>query len=166
MPIQVSWGNEQKTYTVFKFIGKWTWDEYHVSIAEAFELVKDIPYTVNILLDITECHLFPQNLLSHVGSSMKQPPKAFDLAVVATSSRFVEVLARTIEKLYGKQKTRFQIARTIEDAHKIFAEHDRLHPIAEAPVSVSVSAPVETTESAPASAEQKQDASASAGSGS
>ena len=146
MPIQVGWGNEQKTYTVFRFDGKWTWEEYHQSIAEAFELVKDIPYTVNILLDITECHLFPQNLLSHVGSSMKQPPKSFDLAVVATSSRFVEVLARTIEKLYGKQKTRFQIARTLDEAQRIFEDHDRLHP-------VTASVPVAATESTPPSPE-------------
>lgn len=142
MSILVEWGNEQKTYTVFKFVGKWTWEEYHQSISEAYELVKDCPYTVNILLDITECHLFPQNLLSHFGGSMRQPPKSFDLAVVATSSRFVEVLARTIEKLYGRQKTRFQVVRTLEEARQIFVEHDRLHPITPpAPAAVSESAP-------------------------
>lgn len=124
MPIQVSWGNEQKTYTIFKFVGKWTWDEYHRAVAEGYSLVKDVPYTVNILIDMMECRLFPQNLLSHFGSSMSQPPKAFDLAVIATSSRFIEVLAATIEKLYGKDKTRFKVARSMEQAHKMLAEND------------------------------------------
>lgn len=155
MPIQVSWGNEQKTYTVFRFEGKWSWDEYHRSIADAYELVKDIPYTVNILLDITECHLFPQNLLSHVGSSMKQPPKSFDLAVVATSSRFVEVVARTVEKLYGRQKTRFQVTRTLEEAHNVFSEHDRLHPITTTPTTVT---PAPEAASAPEVSESPSDA--------
>ncbi|MFN8447072.1 MAG: hypothetical protein U0521_00365 [Anaerolineae bacterium] len=145
MSILVEWGNEAKTYTVFKFVGKWTWEEYHQSISEAYELVKDCPYTVNILLDITDCHLFPQNLLSHFGGSMRQPPKSFDLAVVATSSRFVEVLARTIEKLYGRQRTRFQVVRTLEEAQQLFVEHDKLHPI-------TVPAPV-AAEAAPAPAD-------------
>jgi tRNA A37 threonylcarbamoyladenosine dehydratase len=143
MPIRVGWGNDQKTYTVFKFDGKWTWEEYHQSIADAYQLVKDCTYTVNILLDITECHLFPQNLLSHVGSSMRQPPKAFDLAVVVSTSRFVEVLARTVEKLYGRQKTRFQLAKSLEEAQQIYAEYDRLHPVnAPDPAAVSESVPV------------------------
>jgi tRNA A37 threonylcarbamoyladenosine dehydratase len=149
MPIHVGWGNDQKSYTVFRFDGTWTWEEYYKSIAEAYELVKDCPYTVNILLDLMECRLLPQNLLSHVGSSMKQPPKSFDLAVVATSSRFVEVLARTVEKLYGRQKMRFQVTRTLEDAQKIFVEYDRLHPISSPAPSASepASTPPESTAS-------------------
>ena len=124
MPIHVSWGNERKTYTIFKFEGKWTWDEYHRAVAAGYEMVKDIPYTVNILIDMMDCRLFPQNLLSHFGSSMRQPPKAFDLAVIATSSRFIDVLASTIEKLYGKDKTKFKVARSVERAHELMAEHD------------------------------------------
>lgn len=124
MPIHVSWGNPQKTYTLFRFEGKWTWEEYHAAVAQGFELVKDCDYTVNILIDMMECRLFPQNLLSHFGTSMRQPPKAFDIAVIATSSRFIEVLASTIEKMYGKQQTRFRAVRSVEKAHQILADHD------------------------------------------
>lgn len=124
MPIDVSWGNEKKTYTVFRFEGRWTWDEYHAAVAEGYKLVKDIPYTVNILIDMSDCHLFPQNLLSHFGSSMRRPPKAFDLAVVVTSSKFIEVLANAIEGLYGKHRIRFRIAKTVDAAHQVLAEFD------------------------------------------
>ncbi len=124
MPIDVSWGNEKKTYTVFHFEGKWTWDEYHRSISDAYALVKDIPYNVNILIDVVDSSLLPQNLLSHIGSTMRQPQKPFDLAVIVTSSRFIEVLARTIERLYGRQKTRFQVTNNLDEAHKILQQHD------------------------------------------
>ena len=97
MSILVEWGNEAKTYTVFKFVGKWTWEEYHQSISEAYELVKDCPYTVNILLDITECHLFPQNLLSNASSTLKLAPRETDIIVVVTTSHFIEALLRTLE---------------------------------------------------------------------
>ena len=85
MPIQVSWGNEAKTYTVFRFTGRWTWDEYHAAVAEGFKLVTDIPYTVNILIDMADCHLFPQNLHSNLGTSMSRPPKAFEHPEVVTT---------------------------------------------------------------------------------
>ncbi|MEP7293850.1 MAG: hypothetical protein ABI835_18830 [Chloroflexota bacterium] len=133
MPIHVSWGNEQKTYTIFRFVGKWTWDEYHHAVAEGFELVKDIPNTVNILIDMMECRLFPQNLLSHFRSSMSQPPRPFDLAVIVTSSGFIEVLANTIDRLYGKEKTRFKVARSVEKGRQMLAEHDAVSPPPAAP---------------------------------
>ena len=123
MPIHVSWGNPEKTYTVFTFDGKWTWEDYHQSIRDGYQLVKDCSYTVNILLDVSNCNLFPQNLLSHFGSSMRQPPKQFDLAVVLTSSRFVETLAGMINRLYGK-KTRFKVARSMEEAQRMFVAQD------------------------------------------
>lgn len=129
MSILVHWGNEQKTYTVVRYENTWTWEEYHQSINKAYELVKDYPYTVNILLDMMECHLLPQNLLSNIGGSMQMPPKAFDLVVVATSSKFVEMLGHAIERLYGSEKTRFQITKSLEDARQILEEYDRLHRV-------------------------------------
>jgi hypothetical protein len=55
---------------------------------------------------------------------MSHPPRPFDLAVVVTSSRFIEVLASAIEALYGKHRTRFRIARTLDEGQGILAEHD------------------------------------------
>lgn len=129
MPISVSWGNAAKTYTVFRFEGKWTWDEYHQAIRDGVDLVKDCPYTVNILIDMTECHLFPQNLLSHFNQSMSEPPKPFDLAVIVTSSRFVELLAGMIARASNQRKTQFRVAKTLNQAHQIIAEHDAENPI-------------------------------------
>ncbi len=128
MAITVTWGNAEKTYTVFRFEGKWTWDEYHQSIQDGVSLVKDCPYTVNILIDMTECRLFPQNLLSHFNHSMSEPPKPFDLAVIVTSSKFVEILAGMIERASSQRKTRFRVAKTLEQAHQMLAEHDAEHP--------------------------------------
>ncbi|HVU13798.1 MAG TPA: hypothetical protein VHD90_21120 [Phototrophicaceae bacterium] len=119
MPIHVSWGNPDKTYTVFTFEGKWTWEEYYRAVAQAFEMVKDCNYTVNILIDMLNCNLFPQNLLSHLGASMQHAPRPFDLAVVVTSSRFIEMIASTIEKLYGKRQTRFKVTKTLDEAHAL-----------------------------------------------
>ena len=124
MAISVSWGNPEKTYTCFKFEGQWTWEEYHQSVREAYAMVKDLPYTVNVLIDMTDCKLFPQNMLSHFGSSMQRVPRTFDLCVVVSSSMFVETLTGMINALFGKKKVRFVSVRTLEAGQRIFAEHD------------------------------------------
>jgi hypothetical protein len=125
MPINVRWGNEANTYTVFEFKGRWTWDDYHSAIKAGYELVKDKPYTVNILLDIRNSNLFPSNMLSHFRTSMDRPPKSFDLAVVVSNSGFVQAIARIIDTLYGKKGVSFRIVKTMEEAETIFSKHDQ-----------------------------------------
>ena len=150
MPIHVSWGNEQKTYTLFRFENKWTWDEYHRAIDEANELVKDCGYTVNVLVDVTQCHLFPQNLLSNVRSSVLQHSHKTDLVVVVTTSRFVEMLLHTLEKVTGKQSLHLRVVHTLEEGGQILAEHDRLHPVSPpVPTAGSESVPVPAEPTSP-----------------
>jgi hypothetical protein len=121
VPLDVTWGNPEKTYTIFKFTGRWTWDEYHAAIQKGVSLIEDIPYTVNILLDLSECNLFPSNMLSHFGTSMQRPPRDFDLAVIVTTSGFVQTFATIIDKVYGKKGTRFKVVKTLPEAHAMLA---------------------------------------------
>jgi hypothetical protein len=125
MPIHVTWGNPEKTYTVFEFTGRWTWDDYHGAVKAGYEMVKDVPQTVNILLDIRNSNLFPSNMLSHFRTSMDRPPKQFDLAVVVSNSGFVQAIARIIDTLYGKKGVSFKIVKTIEEAEALFKAHDQ-----------------------------------------
>ncbi len=127
MPLNVSWGNEEHTYTIFEFVGKWTWEEYHNAVKEGYELTKDIPHMVNILLDISKSNLFPSNMLSHFGSSMQHPPREFDLAVVVSQSGFVNAIAGIIDSLYGKKGAKFKVVKTLEEGRALLADYDRTH---------------------------------------
>ena len=128
MPIDVSWGDPEKTYTIFKFSGKWTWEDYHAGVKAGSELIKDIPYNVNILIDMTTCNLFPNNMLSHFGASMQRPPREFDLAVIVTTSGFVQAFANMIDKVYGKKGTRFKVTKTLEEAHALLSAAGKSRP--------------------------------------
>jgi hypothetical protein len=121
LALDVTWGNPEKTYTVFKFSGRWTWDEYHAAVKKGSTMIEDIPYNVNILLDLSECKLFPNNMLSHFGNSMQRPPREFDLAVIVTTSGFVQTFATIIDKVYGKKGTRFKVVKTVDEAHAMLA---------------------------------------------
>ena len=143
MPIHVSWGNEEKTFTIFRFENKWTWEEFYHSIDAAHELVRNSAYIVNTLVDVAQCHLFPQNLLSNVRSVLQQPIRDTDLIVVVTTSRFIEMLLHTLEKLYDRRKLRFEVVSTLQAGMQLMAEYDRQEQISSPfPIAASESAPV------------------------
>lgn len=123
MPVNISWGNEAKTYTLFEFVGKWTWDEYYQARARGIEMVNSVPHIVNLIVDYTQSGFFPQNMLSNFGSSLEKVPKPFDLAVIVTHSAFVTSLVGMISKLFGK-RVKFKVAKSVEEAHQLLAEHD------------------------------------------
>jgi len=125
MPIQVTWGNTEKTYTCFKFTGNWTWTEYYQSIKEGSALIQDVPYTVNILIDFSEAKVLPSSILSNIDSSMRQPPRHFDLGVIVSTSPFLSVITNMIDRLYGKNGTHFKIFRTREEADRFLMEYDK-----------------------------------------
>ena len=122
MPLHVSWGNAEKTFTLFEFVGKWSWEDYYQARSDAIRLVEDVPHMVNIIVDLTQSSIFPANMLSHFGSSIDQSPKEFDLAIIVTNSKFLEAMANMISKI--KLQTKFQVVRTRQEAYKLMATYD------------------------------------------
>lgn len=122
MPISVDWGNADKTYTVFTFQGKWTWEEYHAAIEKGVDMVSDKPYVVNILIDMLDCNLFPNNMLSHFNTSMRQPPKKFDLAIVVSTSGFIQAIANIIGLFPTSKNTQFKVVKTLEEGHRLLQQ--------------------------------------------
>src|SRR5689334_16940942 len=125
MPIKVQWDNEDKRVMRYTFEGRWTWDEYHAAIAEAFQLVKDLPYMVNILLDFTNSNLIPSNALSHFTSSMKTPPREFDVAVVVSKSGFIETLVALFRRISGKMGDKLVAVKTLEEGRAFLATREK-----------------------------------------
>jgi hypothetical protein len=120
MPVQISWFNDEKTVVVYKFLGKWTWTDYHNAIREAYELVKDLSYTVNMVLDFEQSTVLPSNALSNFGASAKTPPRDFDFCVIVTSSRFIEAIVSMFRKVNRRMGQKLVLVRTLEEARAFF----------------------------------------------
>lgn len=122
MAVTIKWGNEAKTFTHFAFEGTWSWEEYYESRRKAMELVQDIPYTVNIVVEFTNSNFFPNNLLSNFVSSVEQAPRPFDVCVIVTNSFFLKAITKVISKLQSRIK--FYLATSVEEAYAIMEKHD------------------------------------------
>jgi hypothetical protein len=119
MPIHVQFDNEQRTIMRYQFVGRWTWVEYHEAIKNAYELVKAIPYTVNMILDFSQGSVLPHNALSIFGTSMKTPPRDFDFAVVVSESTFIQMLVTVFQRVYRGTGGKLIYAHTLKEAREV-----------------------------------------------
>jgi hypothetical protein len=122
MPVNVTWGNDAKTYVVFEFDGNWTWDDYYKGRKRGIELANEVTNVVNLIVDYSKSSMFPRNMLSHFGSSIDHNPKDFDICVIVTQSAFVRALVNALSKY--KKNSKFRVAKTNEEAHQFFVEYD------------------------------------------
>jgi hypothetical protein len=118
MPITVIWDTEKHTAVRYEFRGKWTWGEYFDAIKQGYELSKDIPHMVNLILDFTGGSALPNNAMSVFGSSMKTPPRDFDYAVVVTNSSFITTLVSIFHRVNRQTGKKLVLASTIEEARQ------------------------------------------------
>jgi hypothetical protein len=125
MPITVQWDSDEKSVVRYTFESKWTWDEYHAAIAQAFDMVKDLPYVVNMILDFSQSTVLPSNALSHFSSSMKTPPREFDVAVVISKSGFIETLVAVFRRLSSKTGEKLVVRKSLEEARAYLATRER-----------------------------------------
>jgi hypothetical protein len=135
VPVNISWGNEAKTYTVFEFEGKWTWSEYFTARSQGIKMVMSVPQIVNLIVDYRNSAFFPENMLSNFGSSLQKVPKDFDLAVIVTRSSFVIAIVNMISRLSFKSNVKFKVVKTMEEAHALMAKYDA------SPQSIDVTRP-------------------------
>lgn len=137
MPVSVQWDNESKTIIYYEFSGKWTWVEYREAINTAVQMVEDLPYIVNMILDFRNTGFLPENALSVFGSSVKKPAKDFDLAVVVTNSSFIIAVHKMFQRIYNKFGEKIVTAKTLAEARVLLAEYDRQRTPANRPAALS-----------------------------
>ncbi|MBZ0295513.1 MAG: hypothetical protein K8L99_23345 [Anaerolineae bacterium] len=49
MPIHTFWDNEDKTVVRVENEGKWTWDEFHLSLDEVASLIESVDHRVDVI---------------------------------------------------------------------------------------------------------------------
>lgn len=117
MSVQIVWDNSEKTIIRFIFEGKWTWEEFYPAHYKAIDMVKSVPYRVNVIVDMRKGVSTPANVLMHIKNiSDKQPPNV-GLSVIVTTSSFIHSLYQIGVKFYHKIGYYFSVADNLEAAY-------------------------------------------------
>lgn len=122
MSVQVFWDNPEKTVVRYDFEGRWTWDEFYPAYKQAIEMELSVAHRVDVIVNLEQARLFPDNMLSHLKViSDKQPPN-IGVSVLVTRNGFVHSMYNVGVKFYGKIRHYFRTADTLQEAYEIIAE--------------------------------------------
>src|SRR5689334_13723089 len=126
MPIEVSWGNPEKTvvYTALKEI--WTLEDNHNMIDDMYKLTTSVTHTVHIMLDFTTSQSSPAKLLTSGNHIEKRKADNTGISVIIKANGFVKAMAQLMMKMFLKDSKLF-FADTREEAFQIIEQYEQAH---------------------------------------
>lgn len=100
MPITVSWHDEMKTTILRQMEGSWTWEEFHTSQSTINAMLKEVPHTVDQIIDTRKSSSIPPSALTHFRSANKNVPANAGLRVVIGTNAFYQMMFKILGNVF------------------------------------------------------------------
>lgn len=124
MPIQVSWGNPEKTIVHSVFSEEWTLEEAHNMIDDMHKLTSSVDYTVHSILDFTTSKTSPTRILSMGQHIEKRKVPNTGVAVIVKANNFIKAIAQLVTKMFVRN-TNTYFADSLEEAYQIIQKYEQ-----------------------------------------
>ena len=93
MSLPVAWDNQAQTVLRIDLAGQWGWKEYDAAIDEAYAMIREVDYTVDVIIDLSDCAAFPQiQSLRHFQRMLTQKPDNLGMMIASGGDPFVSGL--------------------------------------------------------------------------
>ncbi len=124
MPIQVSWGDPQKTIALSSFGETWTLEDAHNMIDEMYKLTTSVDHTVHTVMDFSNSRTSPTQLMSVGQHVMKRKVPNSGISVIVKANSFLKVMTQLIGKLFVKESPMYT-ADSLEEAFQIIQKYEQ-----------------------------------------
>ncbi|MEO8609275.1 MAG: hypothetical protein ABI690_15395 [Chloroflexota bacterium] len=124
MPINVSWGNAQKTIIVSAFNGEWALEDSHNMIDEMYKLTSSVSHNVHVVLDFTNSLSSPAKMLSSGNHIEKRSSSNTGLSIIVKANGFIKAISQLIMKLFVSNGKLFFVD-TIAEAFQMIEQYER-----------------------------------------
>jgi hypothetical protein len=119
-PIRVEFDNPERTIIRWDFRGRWTWDDWYISVQQAIGL-RDLvieKQVVPILMNFKHSGPLPLGVLPHARATVEfMDPH--DYVVVAQASGYVRSMLAAFYLLNPSFRDRILLADTLDDARAL-----------------------------------------------
>lgn len=122
MPINVSWGDDNQTYVYIQVTGRWTWQEYHKSIALANDLIISVDHDVCIITHLvdSQAQILAKNAFGQWRKSLGNTPKNLQMVILVPGINIIKVFIDSIQRIFGRLITfKFRMAVSLDEAQQI-----------------------------------------------
>jgi hypothetical protein len=122
MPVAVQWDNPEKTIIRYDLTGRWTWDEFFATYAEASGMLASVEHTVNFIVNpldyLSQGYLPAGTLQKTIGLYRNGPPNT-GITIVVGAGSFFRSLHGISQRIYPKAAARYKFAISIEEARSM-----------------------------------------------
>lgn len=124
MGITLSWDQELDNLLIYKFDGKWTWQEFLLCFEEELEFARNLNgQRYDVLADtLTSQPLPPGSGISHVYGVFKRYPDNWGKTAIVTKSRFLITMLTVGKKVHADARESFVLAQTLDEARELIRE--------------------------------------------
>jgi hypothetical protein len=124
MPLHICWDNEEKTAIRCESEGNWTWDEYHTSLEQIAEMMREVNHHVDLINIRRLGATMPRgSSLPHFQRALAILPDNFGLNIFVTNNAVARVIVSVFTRVYASLSGgRLLMVGTLEEARAVVAK--------------------------------------------
>ena len=130
MPVQVVWDDEARTILRQIYSGHLKLNDYIEGTDEFGRMARTVTHTVHSIMDRTGVISTPGVLLPALRYANNNLPPNLDLRVVVKGSMFTRFIVDIGRRAAPKLANNVYFVDTVEEAHRIIAEHVKAEAVA------------------------------------
>ena len=132
MGIAIHWDNSEKTVVRFVYNGKWTWEEFYNTIAQANAMMDTVSRPVVSIIDMRSSNYLPPGAAIHIRNVIRQSQSHNNsgISVFLQADMIVKAMIDVLRKAYPDilANTNWIYAKTLEEAQILAQEQvDKLN---------------------------------------
>lgn len=124
MPIEVRWGNPDKTIVGCKHAASWTLHEYYAMIEEAYLMITSVGHTVHFIEDFTDCSMAPSQILSAGPHVKRRSAPNTGITFVVGGAGFIKALLNVARKVFLANMLIY-LTNTIAEGYAMIEQHEK-----------------------------------------
>lgn len=122
MTMEIGWINFEETVIAFNFRGKWTAEDFYLALDEIRELLREKPYSVQLVIDVSYSITPPPNLMTLLRMAFKTLPSNIEQAVIISKSKFWVRVFQILEEA-NLVPFALQFVNNADDAYLLLDDH-------------------------------------------
>lgn len=123
MTFKLNWDNDEKTLFRFEMEGKWTWDEYHQIVDEAFQMIRPLDHTVDVIVIGEPRMSLPSgSALAQLVRISRVIPNNIGLIVLVTPNGFIKAINRVLFRMSKRVGDMTVLTDTVDEAYAVIWE--------------------------------------------
>ena len=100
MPIELIWDDEDRSIIHERFIGHWTWEEFHENAVEIRHMAESVSHRVDVIADLEASEGMPIGpAITQARAAMREVPPNWQGIIVVSGSWLVKTLTSVYQSV-------------------------------------------------------------------